>query len=106
MGFRASLEAGELVIRSTLLDEGVIGRGWEALVDLLAGLDIAAWQELPALTGWPAADAIAMGQPFAPGHRPPVLMALARVNLETMGPGGRRARRPPVQPPNMSGWAT
>jgi hypothetical protein len=43
VGFRARLEAGELVIRSTAPDEGVIGRGWERLLGLLAGLDLAVW---------------------------------------------------------------
>jgi hypothetical protein len=90
MRFRARLEAGELVIRSTLPDEGVIGRGWEALVDILAGLDIAAWRDLHVWTEWPADDAIAMGQPFALRAMKPVLTALARVSLETVWPGGRR----------------
>ena len=90
VGFRARLEAGELVIRSTVQDEGVIGRGWEALLELLAGLDIAAWHCLHVWTEWPAADAIAMGQPFALRVIEPVLTALARVYLETVWPGGRR----------------
>jgi hypothetical protein len=89
MGFRARLEVGELVIRSTVRDEGVIGRGWEALVDLLAGLDIAAWHCLHVWTEWPAEDAITMGQPFALRVIEPVLTALARVSLETVWPGGR-----------------
>ena len=91
MGFRARLEAGELVIRSTVPGEGVIGRGWEALLRLLAGLDIAAWHCLHVWREWPAADAIAMGHPFALRAIEPVLTALAQVYLETVWPGGRRA---------------
>jgi hypothetical protein len=57
MGFRARLEHGELVIRSTVRDEGVIGRGPEPLHELLAGLDIAAWHDLHVWHEWPAAGA-------------------------------------------------
>ncbi len=79
------------MIRSTLPEEGVIGHGSDALVDLLAGLDIAAWHHLRAWTEWPAADAIAMGQPFALRVIEPVLAALARVYRETGWPGIGRA---------------
>ena len=90
MGFRVRLVAGELVICSTVRDEGVIGRGPEALHELLPGLDIAAWHDLHIWREWPAADAIAMGQPFALRAVAPVLEDLARVDLETVWPGGRR----------------
>ncbi len=74
----------------TVRDEGVVGRGWEALHELLAGLDIAAWHDLHVWREWPAADAIAMGQPFALRAVAPVLVDLARVYLETGWPGGHR----------------
>jgi hypothetical protein len=79
------------VIRSTVRDEGVIGRGPEALVDLLAGLDIAAWHGLhvcPCVAGHRRdRDGAAVR---APGDRARA-HALARVYLETVWPGGRRA---------------
>ena len=75
---------------STLPGEGVIGRGPEALVDLLASPDIAAWHCLHVWTGRPAAHAIAMGQPFALRAIEPVLIDLANVYSETVWPGGRR----------------
>ncbi len=91
VGAADSRVASELVIRSTVPDEGIIGRGWEALHALLAGLDIAAWHDLHIWREWSAADAIAMGQPFALRALAPVLEDLARVDLEAVWPGGRRA---------------
>jgi hypothetical protein len=88
MGFRSSLEAGELVIRSTLPDEGVIGRGWEALLDRLSTLDRTNWHDLHICGEGPAEKAIAMGQPFALREVSPVLVDLARVYLGPVWPGG------------------
>lgn len=53
----------------------------------------ARWHCLHVWRKWPAADAIAMGQPFAFRAIEQVLVDLAKVYLETMWPGGRRLER-------------
>jgi hypothetical protein len=89
-GSRATLEAGELVIRSTLPDEGAIGRGWEAAGRAPRGPLHRRLARPPRWTEWPAAEAIGMGQPFALEAVAPVRVDLARVYLEIVWPGGRR----------------
>ena len=93
MGFRARLEDGELVLRAV---DGCrrLARGWDALLDRLAKLDRATWQDLHIWREGPGEEAIAMGQPFALRAVAPVLVDLARVYLDTVWPGrGRAAAR-------------
>ena len=88
MGFRARLEDDELVLRKT--DGGRrLASGWDALPDRLTTLDRTAWHDLHVWREWPAEEAIAMGQPFAPRQLVPVLVDLGRVYLDTVWPGGR-----------------
>jgi hypothetical protein len=88
-GYRARLEGGELVLRG--IDDGAqVGVGWDALLELLRGLDPAEWHALHIWREWPAEEAVAMGQPFAVHEVAPVLVDLARVYLDTIWPGGRK----------------
>ncbi len=90
MGFRARLEDGDLVLRKT--DGGRrLASGWDALLDRLSTLDRTTWHDLHLWREWPAEEAIAMGQPFALREVAPVLVDLARVYLDTVGPGRGRA---------------
>jgi hypothetical protein len=90
VGFRARLGNGELVLRAS--DGGRrLAKGWAALLDRLAKLDRTRWHDLHIWREWPAADAIAMGQPFATRELVPVLVDLARVYVDAVWPGRGRA---------------
>ena len=87
VGFVAVLEDGQLVIRAP--DGSILGEGWDALADRLAGLPVDHWHCLHVWREWPAEEAIAMGQPFAVREVLPVLADLAPVYLDVIGPRPR-----------------
>ena len=68
-----------------------LANGWDALLDLLSKLDRRTRHDLHLRRVWPAEQAIAMGQPFALRGVAPVLLDLARVDLDTVCPGRGRA---------------
>jgi hypothetical protein len=78
MGFRARLEDGGLVLRKT--DGGRrLASCWDAQLDRLSTLVRTTWHDIHVWGEWPADEATAMGQAFAPRELVPVLVDLARV---------------------------
>jgi hypothetical protein len=82
-GWVGRIEGGELVLRRP--DGSVAGRGWEGLDDALAALPPDRWHDLHIWREWPAAEAIAAGQPFAFRELVPVLLDLAGVYESVIG---------------------
>ncbi|MEO8273418.1 MAG: hypothetical protein ABI620_05090 [Chloroflexota bacterium] len=94
VGFVGRLEGGRLVLR----DPGgeAIAAGWDGLLKALEGLPERRWHDFHVWREWPAAEAIAMGQPFALRELVPVLADLAPIYLDIIAAqtGGARTASP------------
>ena len=85
LGFRGSDRGGRS--RASATGSGSeLGRGWLNFVERLAGLPDDRWYGFHIWKEWPAAEAIADGHPFAVEKMLPVLLDLASIYLEIIGP--------------------
>lgn len=80
LGWTARIEADEIVGRQP--DGTEVVRGWPALAEHLAAVPETTWLDLHVWRTWPAAEAIAAGQPFALNALAPVLRDLAGCYLD------------------------
>lgn len=83
LGWVAHMEGGVPVARGE--DGDVVATGW---ADILGRLEAATDQEVDVhiCRTWPAAEAMAAGQPFALRELAPCLLDLGRVYLAAIGP--------------------
>lgn len=82
LGWTARIEDDRPVARDA--DGAVVATGWAELIGALRAVPAERWLDLHLVRTWPAADAIAAGQPFALRELAPILADIAPLYLQLL----------------------